>query len=148
MVKAKKGFLFLSAYHYLYDYDGGHIRYTGFYDYFFPAENFDIKCLSDSNQHVAFKNGIRVNFFQGRPSLKKRATPILCSDTSSCYKYQKFYIMEVKIDYKVTNDNYPLLCFNPFVEMQVSGGSTVRFEFIRKVMSIKRIETNSTVKKK
>jgi hypothetical protein len=47
------------------------MRPTGFYDYFFPAENFDIKSLSDSNRNIIFKNGIRVDFFQGRRSLKK-----------------------------------------------------------------------------
>jgi len=148
LVKASKGFLFLSAYHYMYDYDGGHMRPTGFYDYFFPAENFDIKSLSDSNRNIIFKNGIRVDFFQGRRSLKKRAVPIPAIDTSYCYRYERFYVMEVKIDYKVADDNYPLLCLKPSLEMQISGGSEVRFEFIKKVMSISRIETTSTAKKK
>ncbi len=136
LVKKQKGFLFLSKHNYLYDYDGSEVKEVGFFDFFYPSEQFDQKCLLDSNKSIWFRNGIRVEFFKTRQQLKKKATIYNCVDTSKCYMFEAFYIVPVTIDYKIYPDYEPFLCRRNYYELQVKGGSNLKFEYINKAISI------------
>jgi hypothetical protein len=139
MIKKQKGFLFLSNYNYLYDYEQGEVKSVGFFDFFYPSEHFDSKCLLDSNKNTVFKNGIRVEFFKDRKQLKKKAMLFNCVDTSKCYLFENFYVLPVTIDYKIYQDYEPFLCRRNFYELQVINGSKLRFEYLHKAISILRI---------
>jgi hypothetical protein len=146
IVKKQKGFLFLSAYNYMYDYDGGHIKPLGFHDFFYPSSCIDIKCILDSNVNFIFKNGIRVDFFKSRKGIKLKGSSINCIDTSKCYGYNNFYVIPVELDYKLFEDYEPYICRRNFYEIQVASGSKLRFEYLHmailpiKIVVLPRLE--------
>ncbi|MFI5128417.1 MAG: hypothetical protein ACHQFX_00435 [Chitinophagales bacterium] len=146
LVKKQKGFLFLSSYNYLYDYDGVHARPVGFHDFFYPVNYFNLRMLEDSNISIVFKNGIRVNFLNNRNQLKAKAKKMQCADTSHCYEYDKFYIIPVVIDYKYFSDNWPLICGRNFYEVQVPKGSKARFEYLHKALMPMNIKVETDLK--
>ena len=134
ITKKQKGFLFLSNYNYIYDWVGGESRPLGFHDFFFPIENFNPKLISDSNIQIVFKNGLRVDFINDRKLAKAKAKIIQCKDTSNCYKYNRFYIIPVLVDYKLFHDYEPYICDRDYYEIDVISGSKLRFEYLHKAI--------------
>ena len=135
----QKGFLFLSNYNYLYDCDGCEVRSLGFHDFFFPSDCINTKCFLDSNMNFIFKNGIRVDFINNRKSLKSKADIYSCIDSSKCYLYDRFYVLPVIVDYKIFEDYEPFVCRQNYFELQVVGGSKLRFEYLHKAIKPIRI---------
>lgn len=142
-VTKQQGFLFLSEHNYMYDKSTHEIKLLGFHDFFFPSLFFDKKCILDSNLNITFKNGLRVDFFNGRNGIKSRSQPIPGLDTSNCYKYDKFYVIPVLIDYKIFGDYEPFVCRRPYYAVKVKNGSSLRFEYLHKAISITRIKVLS-----
>lgn len=145
--KKQKGFLFLSSYNYLYDYEGSEVKSVGFHDFFFPSDKFDKNCFLDSNKSMIYKNGIRVDFFKSRKYLKRKAISFNGTDTSKCYLFDNFYVIPVIIDYKLFEDYEPFLCRRNFYELQITNGSQLRFEYLHKAISITRIAEPAVIKK-
>jgi hypothetical protein len=140
IVKKQKGFLFLSEYNYLYDYDGGHIRPLGFHDFFFPSDCINVKCFLDSNINIVFRKGLRIDSIsKNRKLLKGKASLFLSIDTSGCYRYDKFYVIPVEIDYLLFEDYEPYVCRRNYFELQVKNGSKLRFEYLHKAILPRRI---------
>lgn len=137
--KQQIGFLFLSDYNYLYDYDGIGPRPLGFHDFFYPAKDFNAKLLEDSNVIIVFKNGVRVDFIENRKQLKIKAKSFECIDTSHCYEFGKFYVVPVIIDYDFFEDNHPFVCRRNFYELQVTNGSRLRFEYMHKAIRLIKV---------
>jgi hypothetical protein len=127
VIKNQKGFLFLSNYNYLYDKSSGEIRDIGFHDYFFPSNKFNKNWFIDSSKNFSFKKGLRVEFFKSRNMLKRKALLFKCVNQNNCYFYDNFYIIPVTINYKLYNDNWPLACRSNLFDIEVIGGSKLRF---------------------
>lgn len=140
MVKAQKGFLFLSNYNFQYDYDGGEIRRLGFHDFFFPTESCDFKCLSDTGKGIVFKNGFRVDAIIDRKGLKLKAELFRCIDTTRCYEYDRFYIVPVILNYKLFRDYEPLICRRNYYELRVLDGASLRFEYKHEAITPTKIK--------
>ena len=147
IVKKQKGFLFISDYNYQYDYDGSHMRPLGFHDFFFPSNCLNISCFLDSNKAITFKNGLRVDFIMGRSGIKTSSMEVHCTDTSDCYKYKKFYIVPVAIDYKLFEDYEPYVCYRNYYQIQIEKGSFMRFEYLHKAILPIRLEVLQGAKK-
>lgn len=146
-VKNQKGFLFLSSHNYLYDYDSTYFRRLGFHDFFFPCEDPGEKLFLDSNISIVFRQGLRVDSIShNRPLLKKKAALLSCIDTSNCYKYDKFYIIPVTINYRVYQDNRPFVCDRNYYELQVINGARLRFEYQHKAIRSIQIISSGTTK--
>lgn len=141
-VTKQKGFLFISAYNYLYDKTNHEIKVLGFHDFFFPLSSFNKQCLLDSNVSKTFKSGVRVSYFQGRNGIKnnKLTNLITCIDTTNCYRYDNFYVVPVEISYNIYKDNFPYVCDYPYYEVKVINGAALRFEYLPKAISILRIK--------
>ncbi len=138
--KQQRGFLFLSDYNYLYDYNGTHRRPLGFHDFFYPVKDFNTKLLEDTNVNIGFKNGMRVDFIENRSQLKIKAKSFECIDTSHCYEFRKFYVIPVIIDYSSFEDYEPFVCRRNFYEVQVINGSRLRFEYMHKAIRLIKIK--------
>jgi len=141
--KQQRGFLFLSYYNYLYDYDGGHRRPLGFHDFFYPVKDFNEQLLKDNNVNIVFKNGMRVDFIENRSRLKIKAKNFECIDTSHCYEFGKFYVIPVLIDYALFEDYEPFVCRRNFYEVQVTNGSRLRFEYTHKAIRLIKVKAFS-----
>ncbi|NSL85332.1 hypothetical protein ECE50_000715 [Chitinophaga sp. Mgbs1] len=142
-VKEKRGFLFLSASNYMYDYDGrqSEIKLLGFHDFFFPADcNFDE--LDSLGVKSVLKNGLRVDFFDKRQTIKKEALEVFCSDTTGCYGFKKFYIIPVVVTYKQYKDFEPLICNRPVYEILIDNKHLLRFEYLSQAITISFIQEN------
>jgi hypothetical protein len=130
LVKKQKGFLFLSKYTYSENNEyPGEIKDLGFNDFFFPTNCFSDKLFADSNLFITFKNGIRIEELPNRKKLKKAAVKFYCIDSSSCYKNDIFYIVPVIIEGKRYGYNFED-CRRNYYELQVTGGSKLRFEYL------------------
>ncbi len=132
--RQQKGLLFLTKYNYQYDSEGTHIRPLGFHDFYYPTSCLDVKCILDSNLNIVFKNGIRIKFINGRYGIKTQSFSINCIDSSQCYQYSSFYIVPVTMDYKMFEDYEPYVCDRNYYELQVVGGSRLRFEYLHKAL--------------
>lgn len=129
-----KGFLFLADYNYQYDWSGQEMNPLGFHDYFFPSTCPLILCMSDSNLAIVFKGGIRIDHIKNRKPLKEKAVTFYGSDSSECYRHEKFYVLPVIIDYKEFDDGWPPVCSTSYFEIAVTKGSKIRFEYTRRAM--------------
>lgn len=147
IVKKQKGFLFLTDYNYQYDWDSSEIRPLGFHDFFYPVKNFDNSLLCDSNINVLFKNGVRVDFINNRKPLKEKAMSFTGKDTSNCYQFNKFYILQVEIEYKIFEDYEPYVCRRNSYELQIVNGSKLRFEYLHKAIKPLRITPKGVIGK-
>ena len=129
--KQKRGLLFLSKNNFQYDWKDGEkeMRSLGFHDFFFPCEEFDLKCLLDSNLEVLFKNGYRVDFIRDRRILKNKAKMFPCMDSSRCYLFDEFYILSATMTYRQYVDYEPFVCRRNYFELKVINGSKLRFEY-------------------
>ncbi len=134
LIEKQKGFLFLTSYNYQYDWKGGESKPLGFHDFFYPVSDFHSKIMLDSNLKIEFKNGVRVDFINGRDLLKNKARVIPCSDTSKCYEFYRFFVLPVLIDYKISEDYEPYVCRRNFYELQVDNGAVLRFEYLHKAI--------------
>ncbi|NLR67490.1 hypothetical protein HGH92_24510 [Chitinophaga varians] len=146
VVREKRGFLFLSASNYMYDYDGrqNEIRLLGFHDFFFPADrNFDE--LDSLIVKPVLKDGLRVDFFEKRQAIKKEALEVFCSDTTGCYGFEKFYIIPVVVTYKQYKDFEPLICNRPVYELLVDNKHLLRFEYLSQAITISFIQENQVL---
>src|SRR5215204_3416958 len=71
IVKDQKGFLFLSAHNYMYDYQpGDHMRPLGFHDFFFPSDTINFNALSKIDTSINIREGLRVEYFSLRQQYK------------------------------------------------------------------------------
>jgi hypothetical protein len=138
ITKKQTGFLFLSAYHYLYDYEGGHIRPEGFPDFFYPSkDNLREAFLSDT---VVLSNGMRIEgLIPGRYGLKRSAKIVYGRDATAFYKYDSFYLVPVVLDYKAYRDDWPLLRNRNFYEFTTRTGSKIKFEYRNEAAVITRL---------
>lgn len=148
LVKNQKGFLFLTDYNYQYDWrEGDEMRPLGFHDFFFPAENFNCKLLIDSARHIAFNNGIRIDFMENRKALKAKARVFKGKDTSGCYGFDQFYLMPVIIDYKKVKEYEPYVCRRNYFDIKVDKGSSLHFEYLHEAIKPTKIVVQRVEKK-
>lgn len=140
VTKSQKGYLFLSSQHYMYDWPNGDEIRTGFHDYFFPIDSFNMKSFIDSSKTFVLNKGLRVEFFKSRNQLKKSATKFNCKDTSGCYAYDKFYIIPIEIDFKVFFDNWPPACRKEYFNIEIRNGAKVILFHQQKAIQILKIK--------
>lgn len=144
------GFLLLSHYNFQYDEkEGSEMNPLGFHDFFFPSEKFDLGCLLDSNKSILFKNGIRLDFYDKRQIVKKKATLIRCRDTSFCYPFKDICIIPVSIDYRIFEDYWPFECDRNYFDLKIMNGADLRFQYLHKAFYILNLrEIGDKAKKK
>ncbi|MDR6568830.1 hypothetical protein [Chitinophaga ginsengisegetis] len=152
VVKKQQGFLFLSAYNYMYDYDGtrNEIKLLGFHDFFYPSDTLGLNKLEGPKGIHVLKNGQRVDFFDKRQLFKEKAKVVACLDTSGCYSFKKFFIVPVIISYKQYKDYEPAICHKPFYELVINKEQSIRFEYLPQaitISSIKGIKVGNNMRK-
>lgn len=143
--KSIKGFLFLSAYNFNYDRSHSEDKPLGFHDFFYPTECVNMKCFLDTNRCVTFKNGLRVEYFEGRNLTKGKSVVMKCRDSSNCYAYDKFYIVPVVLDYKQFEDNFPPICDRNYYELELENGLKRRFEHRPKAITLTKWKALSSL---
>lgn len=138
LTREQRGILFLSAHNYMYDYDGAanEVKLLGFHDFFYPSADKAAKEIANGSKNLCLNNGVRVDYFYLRPSLKKSAISINCLDTTKCYRYNKFYLVPVVIKYKEYIDSEPGICGKHQYDLIVSGSHTVRFKYNSRAIMI------------
>lgn len=138
----KQGFLFLSAYNYMYNYDATRteIKLLGFHDFFYASDTLSLNALEGFKRVHLLKNGLRVDFFEERQLLKEKAEIVTCIDTSGCYSFDKFFIIPVIISYKQYKDYEPAVCHQPFYELVVYDKQSIRFEYLSQAIAISSVK--------
>lgn len=143
-VNKQKGFLFISAYNYRYDWNGEHTRPLGFHDFFFPGQNF---VTSSKIKTTIFTDGIRVDSIPQRFYVKNKSLKVFGIDTSQCYKYDSFYVVPVQISYREIEEYKPLVCLK--VSFLIQQGPIQRIiEYDKRAMVITEILLYPDEKKK
>lgn len=135
----QKGLLVLSSYNYLYDYDGGHTRFIGFHDFFFPTDKISCYDFTDSCLLYMLKNGIRVDSIPDRQKLKTKNYQFLCYDSSKCYIYKDIYFIPVDIVFSEFEDYMPFKCERNYFDIRILKGSSFHFEYRHAAINIQRL---------
>lgn len=138
VIREQRGILFLSAHNYMYDYDGAanEVKVLGFHDFFYPSADIKVKEIVTGSKNLCLNNGVRVDYFGLRSSLRKKAISVNCLDTTKCYQYNKFYLVPVVLKYKEFNDYEPSICGKHHYELLVSGNHAVRFKYSQRAITI------------
>jgi hypothetical protein len=141
LIREQRGILFLSAHNYMYDYNGAanEVKLLGFHDFFYPSTDLTVKGIVNTSKSLCINNGVRVDYFDLRPSLKKRAVSIDCLDTTKCYRYDKFYLVPVFIKYKEFTDYEPSICGKYQYDLLVCGNHSVKFKYSQRAIIISSI---------
>lgn len=125
--RQQKGFLFLSAHNYLYDYNGEEIKTLGFHDFFFPLVDYD--SVVRSRNLVVIGDGIRLDYFKERQVLKSKAQKRYGKDTAGCYRFDSFYVLPVVVDLKAFKDYEPPICKKRYYIVKTKEGKEIWFAY-------------------